>query len=220
MPYGHFTASASLQAVSWEPQKVVAPDGSKGESNIAWFPILSGSARGSLGLCEFGGIYQLTRIGGEVRCGLLQERLDHPISIALSGAMTLDYGPYTGWFGRIGFDISRRFGPITPLVDVYLSTGDGMRWMEDPSHPPPDGPVPGAKSIVRRELRMTVPFGFAIKTAQLEGGNDAPWVYIVAGGTPWFLLDKGPCQNDNHAKCTIQWDADRGMGFTIGVEIR
>lgn len=53
--------------------------------------------------------------------------------------MTLDYGPYTGWFGRIGVDISRRFGPIIPVVDAYLSL---------------DG-------IVRRELRMTLPFGFA-----------------------------------------------------------
>ena len=208
-----------MQVVSYEPQKVVLPDGRTGASDVAWFPIIVGTVRGSLGRCEFGGLWQTTRVGAEARCGLLQERLDHPVSVALSGMMAVDYGPYTGSFGRIGLDVSKRFGPIAPLVDVYLSTGDTERYMEDPSHPPPDGPVPGAKSIVRREVRVTVPFGVAIRTAQLERDH-GPWLWLVVGATPWFLLDKRPCQADGTTPCLVRWDADHGVGFTLGVEIR
>ncbi len=139
--------------------------------------------------------------------------------------MALDYGPYTGAFARIGLDVSRRFGPIAPLVDVYLSTGDTLRYVEDPGDPPIEGPLPGSKRIVRREVRMTIPLGVAIRTAQLganwESYASRPWLWFVLGATPWFLLDQGPCQVEKQGTCRAKtWNADHGMGFTMGIEIR
>ncbi len=194
-------------------------------SDVAWFPVLSASVRGSVGLCEIGGVYQWTRIGGEVRCGLWQQRLKDPLSVALSGALALDWGPYVGPFGRIGLDVSRSFGPIAPMIDVYVSTGDALRYMEDPADPPIEGPLPGSKSIVRREVRATIPIGLGIRTARLGSDADAErdrrWVWIVIGASPWFLLGARPCEVDPGAACRVKsWDGDHGVVFSLGIEIR
>lgn len=223
VPPRALATDAHLQVVNWEPQRVSLPDGRKLRSNVAWYPILSAAVRVGLGPCEVGGLYQLTRVGAEARCGLVQERLGHPLSIAYSGLLALDYGPTTAAFTRIGLDISRRFGPIAALVDVYFSTGDALRWMQDPGVHPIEGPLPGAQSIVRRELRVTIPFGLAVRLAhtgsEQQGRAKGSWVSLVLGATPWFLLARGPCFEEVGA-CTTLWNGEHGVGFTSGIEIR
>ena len=203
--------------MQWEPQKVTVP-GSHGRqllSSVSWSPIVSVSARGSLGGCEIGGLYQSLRIGGEVRCGLLQERWGHPLSVALAGLVAVDFGPYTAVFGRIGIDASRRFGPIKLVADACVSAGDAYRYLQDPDDVPIEGPFPGSQSIVRREVRLTVPLGIAIRTAQLgnswrESDATRPWIWLVFGATPWWVLNKQPST----------WDAGGGMIFSVGFEMR
>lgn len=198
---------------------MVVEDGRKLASDVAFFPIVHGALRGSLGGCEVGGFTQLTRWAAEARCGLLQESRGHPLSVASSGAFGIDYGPYTAPMARIGLDVSRRFGRLTPLVDAYLGTSSALRYIEDPGDPPIEGPLPGAKSVVRREVRLTVPVALAIELGRWDSisvGEQA--LALVAGATPWVLLDSGPCRDD---PChTRSWDADSGAGFTLGVELR
>lgn len=220
VPRGHFAGEAHLPVVQYEPQKVTVA-GSNGRqlvSSVSWSPMISGGARGSLGGCEVGGIYQLLRIGGELRCGLLQERWGHPLSVALAGAIALDYGPYTAVFARLGLDASRRFGPVELIADAYLSAGDAYRYLEDPSVVPIEGPLPGSQSVVRREVRLTVPLGIAFRATQLGELGDAwnvtdrsrPWLWIVLGATPWWVLNRQP----------TAWDAAGGVIFSAGFEVR
>jgi len=217
VPRGQFAADVHLPIVQWEPQKVIVPgtNGRQLVSSVSWSPVISGAVRGSLGGCEIGGLYQWLRVGGEIRCGLLQERWGHPLSIALGGLLAFDFGIVTAPFGRIGLDVSRRFGPLKLLADVYMSAGDAYRYLEDPSIIPIEGPLPGARAIVRREVRLTVPLGIAIRTAQLGDSwrqSDArrPWVWLVFGATPWWVLNKQPAT----------WDAGGGVVFSVGFEIR
>jgi hypothetical protein len=217
VPRGHGAGEAHLPIVQWEPQHVTVPqsNGRRLVSYISWSPVPSGAMRWSFGGCEIGGLIQFTRVGGEARCGLLQERWGQPVSIALAGMLAFDFGVYVAPFGRIGLDASRRFGPLKILADVYLSAGDAYRFIEDPDVIPIEGPFVGAQVITRREVRLTVPLGIAIRAAHLgnswrQDDDSRPWLWLVFGATPWWVLNRQP----------ITWDAAGGVIFSVGFEIR
>ena len=208
---GDVSAEVHLQTVGFEPQRATLTDGRTLSSKLAVFPIIAGGVRGSIGRCELGGLYALTRIGPEARCGLLGEKWGDPISVAFSGAGAIDYGGYVGAFGRLGLDVSRRAGPVTAMVDIYLSTANGLRWMVDPGNIPIEGPLPGSASVLRRENRLTVPVGIGIDLAQ-PGKMLAT---LVLGANPYFVIAKGACRDH---PCTASWSADRGAAITVGME--
>ena len=217
-PHGKITAEVHMQTGAWEPQRTVTADGRELRAEAAFFPMLSGGFRVGVRGCEFGGAYAMTRVLGEVRCGILQERNGAPFSLATSGAIGIDYGPVTRPVGRVGVDLSVRLGPVRPLVDVYLSTADQLRWIEDPWDPPPDGPVPGSKSVVRTEVRLTVPFGIAIEIvrpdprAADQGDRSQPTWSLVLGATPFTVLHASRCTG------CLSWKGDGGIGFIVGLE--
>lgn len=211
-PRGDFSAEVSLQAVAFEPQRVPIERRTL-TSKVAFFPAIGGAVRASLGHCEVGGFYALTRIGPEARCGLLSERRGSPLSVALSGSGGIDYGAHFGAYGRLGLDVSRHAGPITAIVDAYLSTADELRYIGDPANPPIEGPFPGHQSTLRREIRLTLPVGIGFDVAK----NETRRFTLVVGTTPYFLLVKGACKDDP-CKTPI-WDGDRGAGITVGLEV-
>jgi hypothetical protein len=216
-PRGQGAGEVHLAIVQYEPQRVTVPNsnGRQLVSNVSWSPVPSGGARASLGGCEIGGLYQFTRLGFEMRCGLLQERWGHPLSIALAGLLAVDFGFYGAPFGRIGLDASHRFGPIKLVADVYASAGDAYRFIEDPDVIPIEGPFIGAQTITRREVRLTVPLGIEIRTGRLGHSWDQedrtqPFLWLVFGVTPWWVLNEQPST----------WDAGSGVIFSVGFEIR
>lgn len=218
-PRGHITSEVAIQAVAYEPQRVVNSLGRPLGSNVAFFPIISGAVRVGFGGCEGGGVYAMTRLLGEIRCGLLQERRGAPFSLALSGAFGLDYGPYLGPVARIGLDASVRLGPLRPLVNVYLSSSRELRYVEDhaPEVPPIEGPMPAAATVQRNEIRITVPLGLAIELYRPPPGDSQKLtVSLVLGATPYHVLKVGPCRDCAGIR---SWSADYGAGFTIGLEM-
>jgi hypothetical protein len=210
---GRFSGAVHFQAAAYEPQRTVTADGRALRSDAAFFPIVSTDWRYGVKRCEVGGVYAFTRALAEVRCGILQERLGAPFSLAASGAMGVDYGPYVGPVGRVGLDLSVRFGPLRPLVDVYLSTANQGRYMEDPGDPPVEGPLPGSKGVVRYEVRVTVPFGVAIQIVPPDPTDDRKLAWsLLLGATAFTVLHVRPCTG------CIAWHGDDGVGFVIGLE--
>jgi hypothetical protein len=210
---GTVVGEVALQAVAFEPQRTITSDGRALSTKAAFFPAVGGAARVGFHGCELGGIYALTRLGPEVRCGLLRERRGHPLSVALSGAAAVDYGPYLGAFGRVGLDVSRRAGPVTAIVDAYLSTSKQYRYMQDPAKVPIEGPLPGALSLVRNEIRLTLPVGIGFNV----GSVDSTRVTLVAGVNPYFVLHAGACQD---SPCQAKtYEGERGGALTLGFEL-
>lgn len=218
-PRGRIAIEGAMQVVAYEPQRVVKTNGRPLGSNVAFFPLLTVGVRAGFGGCEVGGIYAMTRLLAEIRCGLLQERRGDPFSLATSGGFGIDYG-YAGLrpVGRIGLDASIRLGRLRPLVNVYLSTNYGLRYVEDhaPEKPPIEGPLPASEAIVRNEVRITIPFGLAIEIIRPnpEDTNKLA-VSLVFGATPYHVIKVGPCVECNDV---ASWIANDGMGFTFGVE--
>lgn len=218
-PAGEISGEVALTPVAYEPQRVTLDDGRRLRSSAAIFPMVSAGLRGSFGLCEAGGFYAMTRVAAEGRCGVLQPRLGAPIALAVSGAAGVDYGPYFAPFARFGLDASFDLGPIMPMVGLYLSASTQLRYVEDPGDPPNEGPFPGSKSVVRSERRLTLPIGLAIPVARsttLSGAQRR--IALVLGATPWFLLGAGACLKDHCG--APSWDGDRGVVFSIGVDVR
>ena len=216
---GKPTVDAALQVVAYEPQRVTLANGRSLGSNVAFFPIISVDARFGIGGCEIGGLYAMTRVLAEVRCGIIQERRGAPFSLATSGAFGFDYGPHFGAVGRIGLDASVRLGPLRPLIDVYLSSSESIRWLEDhaPEQPPIEGPFPASKSVIRHELRITVPIGLAIQLHRGTGEyGDALSYSLVIGATPYRVIHIGSCRD---CDAIASWTADMGVGFTLGLEV-
>jgi hypothetical protein len=220
-PSGGLSAEAHLQALSFEPQTVRLDDGRTLSSPISFAPIahvaLRGGFGGGLGGCEAGGFFAMPRVGGELRCGVLQERLGDPISVAVSGAGGLDYGYVFGAFGRMGVEVSRWFGRIAPMVNLHLSTAEQYRYIEDPEDVPIEGPFGGAKSIERREIRATLPLGIAFAVARTE--IPARTYAIVLGATPWWVLRSIGAASEDTPR-PIAWEGERGLSLSLGLLVR
>jgi hypothetical protein len=225
-------AEAALPIVAYEPQTSVDRDGAAGKSKTSFSPLPSWSVRGRLSRCELGGSLMLRDVA-EVRCGLWQESEGAPISIAPSVAGGYVIYPKGPWV-RAGIDVSRRFGVVSPMVNAYISYGPELHWMQRTSprdDDPREGPFPASVSSERRELRLSIPFGLAFRIVdgdvhltpgwnddftkeEIEESHDLTWS-LVFGGTAWWVL-----RSTIREQQALSYDADRGLAFTIGFEIR
>jgi len=218
---GELSADVSLTPVAYEPQTVTLTDGRTLRTKAAFFPMVQAGLRGGVGHCEIGGVYAMTRLLAEGRCGLLQPRHGHPVALAFSGAIGVDYGPYFAMHARIGLDFSVDLGPLIPIVGAYLSAGRQLRYAQDPGEHPIEGPLPGSTSLVRSERRLTLPVGLAIPLVRRK--DPGRRYSLVLGASPWFSLVSGVCVPDqcgavgNPPKA---WDAEKGVVFSLGFDLR
>jgi hypothetical protein len=221
---GDFSAEVSLVPVVYEPQKVRLNNGRSLESKTAFFPMIHGGVRGGLGRCEIGGFYAMTRLAAEGRCALLRPEPGRPLALAFSGALGLDYGPTTAPVGRLGLDASADLGPIWPILGLYFSASRQVRYLEDPKVVPIEGPVPGSQSISRPEHRLTLPLGLAIPVARVAPrygySQDTPVrrFSLVLGASPWWSLSSGGCSPS--CEKIASWDAEHGIVFSLGLDVR
>lgn len=74
---------------------------------------------------ELGGSVGVQQQSIDIRGALLDEDTGAPFSVALSAtaAWRPIYDVASDWYS-LGFDVSRRFGSVAPLLDVYVSYGD------------------------------------------------------------------------------------------------
>ncbi len=214
-PRGTFGGRASGEQLALEPQHVVQANGSRADSVVGFFPNGELAAQYSFGTCEVGLTAVTLGVLAEVRCGLLQQRRGDALSVAFSGAFgaALAIGADVGPAGRVGVDISRRFGSIEPLVDVYLSTSSEAHFVQTGvASDPVIGPT--GVTMGRREMRLSVPVGFAIVRTR-QGVRRTTVHSIVVGLEPWFVVWGSP-------KVTIDpvvqsYDATFGVALTFGV---
>ena len=114
--------------------------------------------------CEMGFFFPYLRLGGELRCAILDEKLHSPVSLA--GSVALGYLPMRGgpWV-RTGFDLSHRFKKVAPLFNVYLTYGPVGHALGLGGVPSDGGGGQGSWAwILRDELRLEMAVGLAIQT--------------------------------------------------------
>lgn len=121
---------------------------------------------------EIGVLLGLQEQGAELRLGVLGERWGAPLSLAVSAAAT--WRPFMSWrrpWYRVGIDLSRRFGRVAPLLDVYATWGPESHAISQPGEVAPD-PGPTATHVAdapqpyylvtRDELRVQAAIGVSI----------------------------------------------------------
>ncbi len=223
---------AALPIVAYEPQTSVDDDHVTSTSKVSFSPMPIWSVRGRLSRCELGGALMMRDIV-EARCGVLQESEGAPFSIAPSVAGGYNIFPGGAWI-RGGIDVSRRFGVVTPMVNAYLSYGPELHWMQRKivrEDDPREGPIPPSVQTARRELRLSIPFGLAFRvvngevwvTDGLDDDGRTPKRFedhafswdIVFGATAWWVLKSTVIEQR-----PLTYDADRGMTFTLGFQLR
>lgn len=179
--------------------------------------------------CEAGGLIGLFRQGVEARCGVLQERWGHPLSVAFGGVVALvpfydDVGPWwsasmdtsvsAGATARLMARVSLTHGPERRAV---LETPPVRLW-----DPPPDPNVADAPSAAlwfeRTETRIALAVGLG-----LTGEADDP-VEIVVGFTPYWVIDHAAPHAVGCDQCPTvrleRWEAGFGAGITLGAALR
>jgi hypothetical protein len=218
---GELSIRGALQVVSIEPQTVIETDGAKASSTVGFFP--DWNLEGHVGLggrCETGLVLVDFGVLAELRCALLRQSRGDPFSVAFSGAagvaLSFAIGPAPA--ARVGIDVSRRFGSIEPLVDVYLSSARQSHWVQTGIV---DDPVvgPSGDAMGRQEIRLAIPIGvaFVFPDKQHRAFEPAMRDFII-GVEPWFIL-----ATTSHievdpivASYTTGW----GMAFTLGLAFR
>lgn len=210
---------AALPIVAYEPQTAVDDDHVTSKSNVSFSPMPVWSVRGHLSRCEIGGAFMMRDIA-EIRCGVLQESDGMPLSIAPSVAGGYSIFPGGPW-GRVGLDVSRRFGVVTPMVNAYLSYGPELHWMQRTiirDDDPREGPIPPSVQTQRKELRVSMPLGLAFRVVNgalvYEDEHGISWD-IVFGATPWWVL-----RSTIKDQSALSYDAERGLAFTLGFQLR
>lgn len=143
-----------------------------------WFsPLLSVELGGAYGLAdglELGGVIGMTRVGVELRTGVLGRHPAQLVALALSAGVAKQvFLAPRGIEWRGGVDLSLRLGALRPLVNVYLGYVPsrqvvtlpdlaGESTLDRQGDDLPDAVI----DQVRDELRLSVPIGVAI------GGHD------------------------------------------------
>ncbi len=208
----------SLPVVNYEPQRVVLNNGRRVDSKIAIFPAPQASVRGKLGeRWEVGGVIGIGRYLGEARFGPVQESDGAPLSIALAAAAGARVLPPSPW-GRIGVDMSKRLGSFALILDGYLSAGTELHWMNLPEEVvpqedlPKEGPFPASASLIRKELRLHVPFALAARVSESQKGN----IDLLFGGSAWWVLSHGDAIDPKYPN----YSAKRGVEFSVGLGFR
>jgi hypothetical protein len=202
-----------IQALSVEHQYVRSTDHRTWSSRIGFYPDLNVAARYTVARrCELGGGLNWDRLYGEVRCGLVQEHLGGPFSLALTGAAGPQLQDLTPW-GRVGVDLSKSFGRVTPLLDLYFSRADEQHAVSVSAPPGAEVDSPYIAETLRRyETRVIVPFGLGILVARDYEGE----VRVIIGAAPYWVLDANGCQGND---CSGRdYHVDHGAEVTFGVE--
>lgn len=212
------SGDGALPIVNYEPQRVVLNNGERIDSKVAFFPSPQAGVRGKLGeRWELGGVIAIGRYLAEARFGPIQEQDGAPLSLALAGAAGVRVLPPSPW-ARLGVDLSKRLGPIALILDGYLSFGTEVHWMNLPEDRVPredlprEGPFPASASLIRRELRLHVPFGVAFRVSESEQAD----VDLLFGANAWWVLTHGDALDRKYPDYT----ATRGVEFSVGLGFR
>ena len=208
-----------LELPEGERKTLKGNSGALGDFPFTLMPAIEMGLRfGIFPRCELGLMFPYLRLGGEIRCAILDERKMSPVSLAGSvGAAYLVWrgGPYV----RAGFDVSRRFKtkhPLAPMLNLYVSYGPqghalGMSSKEVPF-------AGGAEQapwawILRDEVRLEMAVGMSI-TAKEEHGMKAD---IFFGVAPHVAVWEGDLVE---AACQNCVDVDvRGFREEFGISI-
>lgn len=143
------------------------------------------SLRIGLPRAELGVFYGFTRLGGELRLAALDEDRGSPLSLAPSAGVAWMPWEGGGWWGRVGFDVSRRLGDarVVPLAGLYLSHGPqryrhriGKAWggpITNCQEGWPGTPCgtrnphsTGRVAVMARATRLSAPLGVALQEPQ------------------------------------------------------
>lgn len=174
--------------------------------------------------CEVGVELGFFRLGGEVRCALLDQRKGMPVSVAAGAAAAyLPFYNRGGPWWRGALDISYRHAPqLTIMTNLYLSRGPEGRQLAGAIplefwDVPPDSTVshsPSASAyIVRHETRLTTALGVALSG---KGRYAA-----VLGIVPYFILDDPALSFSECRLCSAVTVTDfrERFGFSIVVGV-
>lgn len=204
-----------------------------GNSGALWdgaaiaVPPLWWEVSGRLGVfpgCEIGSLLGVFRLGGELRCALLDEREGAPLSIAASAGAA--YTPLLGRAGpwaRLGVDVSLAAAGAHWMGNLYLTHGiEGHRLF--PSDAPDDfaDPIDAGMShdgealpylqVARRETRIAAAIGW--------GPGEGHQTFVL-GLAPYFVLDAGPVSYAECGGCArfeaADFDERFGVLLTVGM---
>jgi hypothetical protein len=210
---------ASAQYLTIEPQRVALLDGTKASSTVGFIPDLDLDLAIGLGRCETAIVAVDFGLLAELRCAIVQQ--DHaPFSATFSGAagVTASMPITAAPSARIGIDVSRRFGAVEPLIDVYLSTQRQTHFVQtgvvnDPIVAPVD------IDVGRQEIRLSIPVGVAILARPQFHPNDTAFHGAVLGIVPWFVLAGGR-HVDSDPSVVSYMIGGWGLSFTLGLTWR
>lgn len=202
-------------------------------SMIGWAPVVGVEARFAVGLfrpCEGAVMVGISRLAGELRCGLAGAERGPPV--ALAGAV--GYVPFfsrDGWWGRLELDVS------TPRAAWQLLFGPALTWGPEayalPSGAEEDFSLPsdadGPYSQVRRtEVRLSMALGVAYSGAspepslvidgiELRGYRGTTW---ILGIVPFVTLTSSDARRACVGCSTgdvARFDAGWGAAVVVGV---
>lgn len=174
---------------------------------------------------EVGGSLGIQQQALELRGALLDEDRGAPISLAVSGmaAWRPIYDLHAGWYA-VGLDVSRRFGVVAPLIDVYVSYGAERHAIRlDADQDPGCGSFgdpgcgeygPGRHLVsLRDEVRLTFAAG-----ASIEVGDNAWLTFAVSPYWIAWAADPGAltCFGCDQFIDPVDFDESWGIHFTIG----
>lgn len=163
--------------------------------------------------CEVGAILGPARLGGEARCRFVDELKDAPLSGAfgLSGG----YAPMldrNGVWGRVGVDLSRRYGSFAPSLNPALSWAPethvaqlGLPRAYTSSNNPN---IEASGRLVRRDLRFVPALGLTwyprrVERITLQGGvqHSDTGLRVHAGIVPWVVLQSDAPRSLRCSQC-------------------
>lgn len=151
------------------------------------------------GICDVGAELGLTRLGGDLRCGLFNERRGDLLSVSpIVGAAWL---PTRGYEWSVGADLGGTIrDSVKPLFNVSFSRGDHW-WFSESSQP---RHVEQSKydRNVRKESRLSFTAGTAFK----PNPDESAWV--IFGVSPYWIL--------NQTDPLRPGPAFSGVTFTVG----
>jgi len=209
-------AQGDLQLTLVEPQTVIDLEGVHRRSTIGFVPDLGLDVHGGLGRCETGVVGVDFGALAELRCAAVQQGRGAPLSVALSGAAGAAASAGIGFApaARLGVDVSARFGPIEPLVDLYLTTARQAHYVQTGVV---NDPVvaPAGIAFGQQEIRLSVPIGVAFVDRQQKDHEQE----AIVGVTLWFTL-AAPGRFEVDPLVRVYAMAGWGMSFTLGVAFR
>lgn len=218
---GAVALQGSAQLLTIEPQSVLESDGTKASSTVGLVPDLDFDVHVGLGRCETGLLTFDIGVLAEVRCAVLVQERGAPLSLALSGAAGATASAGIGFApsARLGVDLSRRFGGVEPLVDVYLTTARQAHYIQTGVA---NDPVVGPVGVVfgRQEIRLSVPIGVAFVAHDKDHRPLDPAAHAaIVGIEPWFVL-AAPGHSEVDPVPRSYTVPGWGLSFSFGVAFR